>query len=274
MNYDTLAYIAPAALGAALTFWFWARIIRPLWLRARAYIANVSTCGYLPPPPTERAVRFLMRLSRFLTWVQCGKVRIIGRENLDSHQPMIVAPNHPHYIDPAVIAMALDRPARYMAARGVMRFGFGLGSLMAGPCGAFAADLTPGKGGGARLAGVRVITGGETLVMFPEGWAYLDGSLGPFKKGAVRIARESARILGKDTYIVPVFLRYGRYPGAWIKKLSPPVEYLFVFLSSWYYRRGVTAVIGKPIAASSLPGDDAAATEYLQQRIVALDPAR
>ncbi len=265
-----------AALGAlALAGWLSVRFIAPGLRRMRAYINEVSVCGCLPPPPTKRAVNFLYRFAQVLTWIQVGKIKVVGKENLNVPGPKVIAPNHPHYIDPAVIVLLLNRlPARYMAARGVFTFGRGLGSLLAGPTGGFPADLTPGKGGPAREAGVRVLTSGQTLVMFPEGWAYLDGSLGPFKKGAVRIAREAARQVKEGVHIVPVHLRYGLYPGAWIKKLPPPVEYLLIFLLSWYYRRGVTAVIGKPIATRELPADDAAATEVLRQRIIALDSAR
>lgn len=262
----------PSAFWLAVGFLVWRRHVQPLLRSVRTYIKNVSTCGFLPPPPSKVAVAFLHWLSRVLSWIQVGKVKIIGSENLKADGPMLIAPNHPHYIDPAIIVLALGRPVRFMAARGVMRFGFGFGSLIAGPCGAFTADLTPGKGGPARVAGVRVLTSGQVLAMFPEGWAYLDGKLGPFKKGAVRIAREAATQIGQAVNIVPVHLRYGRYPGNWIRKLHPIFEYLLVFLAFWYYRRGVTCVIGKPISSSTLPSDDTEATEILKKRIVSLDP--
>ncbi len=257
--------------GAIALGWLILRYLIPPLRRAFAYSKLASTCGYLPDPPTPGAVRFLRRFARFVCFIQVGRSEVVGRENLDHQGPVLVAPNHPHYADPGVMVLVLNCPARYMAARGVFRFGFGAGALLAGPCGAFCADLTPGKGGPAREAAVRVLASGQKLVMFPEGWAYLDGQLGPFKKGAVRIAREAASQLGKPVSIVPVHLRYGRYPGSWIKKLTPPLEYLFVFLNSWYYRRGVTVVIGQPISSNDLPADDSEATELLKQRIVALD---
>src|SRR5262249_50300916 len=252
-----------------------ARFIIPAFRKMRAYIAQVSACGCLPPPPTKRAVNFLYRFAQVVTWIQVGKIKVVGKENLNVPGPKIIAPNHPHYVDPGVIVLLPDKqPARYMAARGVFRFGRGIGSLLAGPTGAFPADLTPGQGGPAREAGVRVLTSGQTLVMFPEGWAYLDGSLGTFKKGAVRIAKEAARQLEDPVHIVPVHLPSGRSPGRWTKKIPPQVEHPLVFLESWYDRRGVAAVIGKPIPASTLPADDAAATELLRQRIISLDSAR
>jgi len=269
------SYMVPALGLLALIGWLSVRFIIPAFRKMRAYIAEVSACGCLPPPPSKRAVNFLYRFAQVVTWIQVGKVKVVGQENLNVPGPKIITPNHPHYVDPGVIVLLLNRqPARYMAARGVFTFGRGIGSLLAGPTGAFPADLTPGKGGPAREAGVHVLISGQTLVMFPEGWAYLDGSLGTFKKGAVRIAREAALQLKDAVHIVPVHLRYGRYPGSWIKKIPPQIEYLLVFLMSWYYRRGVTAVIGKPIPVCTLPADDAAATELLRQRIISLDSAR
>lgn len=247
--------------------------VTPRRAHNRAYIERVSTCGFLAPPPTVQGLRSLRRLARFLTFVQVGRIKVLGRENLDNVKgPMLVAPNHPNSADVAVMPLVLDRPARYMAARGVFTFAGGWGALLCAPMGAFAVDLSPGMGGPAKDAAVKVLTSGETLCMFPEGWAYLNGRLGPLKKGAVRITREAAQLLGETTYLVPVFLRYGRYPGDWIRKFPPPIEYTFVLLNSWLYRRGVTVVIGKPIPSTELPPDDTRATALLRDRIVALDP--
>lgn len=270
-----LIFLLVLALGAA---YFWVRVARPAIGRARQYIEKVSTCGYLAPPPTPGWVRFLQGFSAVVTGLQVGRITVIGQENLppknDTDSPFMVCPNHPHYVDPGVIVRVVDRPARYMAAQGVFTFGHGFGALLAGPCGAFAVDLTKGKGAPARLAAIKVLTSGQVLVMFPEGWAYLDGHMGPLHKGAVRIAKEAHHELGKPVKIVPVFLRYGRYPGQWIKRFSPPLQYYWVFMNKWYYRRGCTVVIGKPILSSELPEDDCAATEMLRQRITGLDPQK
>jgi 1-acyl-sn-glycerol-3-phosphate acyltransferase len=261
--------IAALTVAVGLSVW-----LRPRLRRARAYIKNVCTCGYLAPPPTARGLRWLKRTAGVLTFIQVGRIKYIGRENLDlAPGPMIVTPNHPHWADPGVLALALDRPARYMAAGGVFKFAWGLGGLVAGPMGAFCVDLDAGKGGPAREAAVKVLTSGQTLGMFPEGWAYLDGVMGRLKKGAVHIAQEASEILQQKTYIVPTFIRYGKYPGSWIRKLPPQLEYLFVFINFWLYRRGATVVIGKPIAVTDFPANDDEATEFLRQQIVALDPA-
>jgi len=260
---------------ALLGTWVAWRYTKPMRERARSYIKQVSTCGFLAPPPTPRALRFLMRWAKTLAFIQVGNIKIVGRENLDNIPgPHVITPNHPHWVDVAVTPILVNGPARYMAAQGVFTFAGGLGALMVGPIGAFCADLTRGRGAPALEAGIKVLTSGQRLVMFPEGWAYLDGKLGPFKKGAVRIAREAANRLGQTTYVVPVNLRYGKYPGSWITKLPPPIEYALVFALFFVYRRGLTMVVGKPIAIDQFSLDDATATEELKQAIIALDPAR
>lgn len=267
----TTVAIVLCALIAAWVAWRYSSIRE----RARAYIRQVSTCGFLAPPPTPQAVRRLLRWAKSLAFIQVGKINIVGRENLENIPgPHVITPNHPHWVDVAVTPILMNGPARYMAAQGVFTFAGGLGALLVGPVGAFCANLTRGQGAPALEAGIRVLTSRQRLVMFPEGWAYLDGKLGPFKKGAVRIAREAAKRLGETTYVVPVNLRYGKYPGSWITRLPPPIEYALVFALFFVYRRGLTIVVGKPIAIDQFSTDDTVATEELKQAIIALDPAR
>jgi 1-acyl-sn-glycerol-3-phosphate acyltransferase len=246
--------------------------LAPYWQRYRAYARAVATCGYLPDPPKPRAVRLLNAISRCVTGYQVGKIKASGVENLPKSGPAVIALNHPHYTDGFVVQQLLPRPARYMGAQWVFRLPFGIGPLLA-RCGGFAVDTTSGKGGPARDAAVKVLTTDQQLVLCPEGETHLDGALGQFKKGAVRIAREAAEKLGTPVPIIPVCLRYGKYPGSWIMKWPKYRSYAYLILTAWYYRRGVTVVVGKPIGADELSGDDEKDTELLRSRVAALDPA-
>jgi 1-acyl-sn-glycerol-3-phosphate acyltransferase len=246
---------------------------RSRWRTIRRYIDDVATCGFLPPPPSPRATRAQWWLARCFAFVQVGRIDVVGREHLAAATPpYIVTPNHPHYADAAVVPLVLDAPSRYFVARGVLHRCFGVGALVLGPMGAVCVDLSPGKGSPAVAAGIQLLVAGERLVLFPEGWAHMDGVPGPYKTGAVRITKAAAAALGRPTYLIPVFLRYARYPGPWIRRLPPAAEYLIVLFGFWRYRRGVRVVIGVPIASSELPGDDHEATAMLRQRIEALDP--
>lgn len=247
------------------------RFVLPYWRRYRAYARDVATCGYLSDPPKPRAVRLLAVISRCITAYQVGKIKASGLEHLPKSGPAIIALNHPHYTDGFVVQQLLRRPARYMGAQWVFRLPFGIGPLL-GRCGGFAVDTTSGKGGPARDAAVRVLTTGQQLVLCPEGETHLDGALGQFKKGAVRIAREAADKLGAPVPIIPVCLRYGKYPGSWIMSWPKYRSYAYLVFMAWYYRRGVTVVVGEPISSAELTGDDEKDSELLRSRVAALRP--
>lgn len=168
----------------------------------------------------------------------------------------------------------LDEQAHYLIDRDVLRSFGGLAAFLLSPTGAIPVNIERGKGTAARHAGVKSLSSGKTLVVFPEGWAYLDGSVGQFKKGTVRIAKETARNTGVETYIVPAYMRYGTYPGQWLKKFSNPVQFLIIFALAPFYRAGLQITIGKPIAVSELPLDDEEASEFVRQKVIATDPAR
>jgi 1-acyl-sn-glycerol-3-phosphate acyltransferase len=239
------------------------------------YIKNASTCGVLVPPPTVRATKMFHAFARFVAFIQVGKIRIKGLETLRNlPAPYIVASNHPHYADAAIIPLMINAPARYMMAREVFEFAGGLGALIGGPSGAFAVDIDQGQGAPAFRAAIRVLTSNQRLVIFPEGWAHLDGKMRLFKKGAVCIAKQAAHQLKHAVNIVPVFLRYDRYPGSWITKLNPRLQYFVAFLCFWRYRRGVTVVIGNPISSGTLPTCNNEATTMLQNAIIDLDPKK
>lgn len=241
----------------------------------RNYIKNVTTCGFLVPPPTVRATKRFHVFARLIAFIQVGKIRIKGLEILQQlPAPYIVASNHSHYADGAIIPLMINAPARYMVVRELMQFGGGIGALIGGPVGAFSVDIDRGQGAPAVRAAIKVLTSNQRLVIFPEGWAHLDGKMRSFKKGAVFIAKVAAYKLKHAVNIVPIFLRYDRYPGSWISKLNPRLQYFLEFLCFWRYRRGVTVVVGNPISSAMLPMNNDEATTMLQNAIIDLDPQK
>jgi 1-acyl-sn-glycerol-3-phosphate acyltransferase len=244
-------------------------------MKISSYIKNASTCGFLVAPPTLRATKMFQAFARFVAFIQVGKIRTKGVETLQNlPAPYIVASNHPHYADAVIIPLMINAPARYMVAREVMQFAGGMGALILAPAGAFAVNIDPGQGAPAIRAAIRVLTSNQRLVIFPEGWAHLDGKMRSFKKGAVAIAKQAAHQLKQAVNIVPVFLRYDHYPGSWITKFNPRLQYLFTFLCFLRYRRGVTVVVGNPISSATLPKCNHEATAMLQNAIISLDPKK
>jgi 1-acyl-sn-glycerol-3-phosphate acyltransferase len=256
-----------AGCVAALCAYPW---LRRGWRAGRERIRSVCTCGYLPDPPTALAHRVMKWVARFVVWLQVGRIRVTGLEHLDVVGPRLITPTHGHYLDPFVLALILPGRARCMAACGLLASGGGLAALILSRWGAFCVDLADGRGGPAAAAAVRVLTSGQTLVLFPEGWAHLDGAVRPFKRGAVGISRMAAQQSGSAVPILPVRLHYGAYPGTWINRLPPPLQYVIMLVGVLAFRRGVQVVCGRPIRSSDLPADPSEATRQLRDRVLGL----
>jgi len=259
--------VAIGAVSATIAISRW---LAPQWRAARHRIRLVCTCGHVPNRPTTAADRVLRMVARGVVWIQVGRVEVSGAENLRCDAPKLIAPTHGHYVDAFVLALVLPDRARAMAARGLLQFGGGLGALLFSRWGLFCTDLTAGKGAPALKAAVGILASGQTLLMFPEGWAHMDGVVGSFKRGAASIARMAEAKVGRPVSIVPVYLRYGAYPGSWIRKLPPPLQYLIVLMGLMFFRRGVHVVVGEPLLSSHLPKDATLATEDLRRAVLAL----
>jgi len=243
-------------------------------------IKNVTTCGYIAPPPTPEKVRSLNRVARFFIWLQVGKVRYEGLENLHNlKEPSIVSANHPHWIDPLIISQAVNGPARYMAHGRVMQSLGGLFGVYLSRRGVFAAqDNIKDHGVRTREAATQMLTSGQQMVIFPEGLTNFSPAIEDLRPGNVKVAREAAIRLGKPVYIVPAYTRYGRYPGKWLSKLDRAVQYFVVLFGFALYRRHAVCTIGKPISTEELYGPtlnertDDEAMALLKERLVSLDP--
>jgi 1-acyl-sn-glycerol-3-phosphate acyltransferase len=259
--------LIPLILPIASTFFFYS-----LFKRYKLWIKKISACGYAEPP-NPKAFAFVMWILRILTYIQVGEVRVIGRENLNTQGPMIVSPNHPHYVDAAIFPNLIQRQARYMVDEDVLRFGFGLGALILVPAGAFPArDRTRGSNLRTCETAVQFLSSGYPLMIFPEGHTNFKLQMAPLKKGAIRIAKMASQKLQKPVFIVPAHIRYGRYPSGWLQEIKPPLQYLLVLLASFYFRRGATVIFGTPISSADLPQLDKEACNYLAKNIQALDP--
>lgn len=274
-----LPHLLSAGVATLAVYAFWRFYFKDVWARARVYMKNAATCGYLMPPPTKRASNWLRRFAWCLSFAQVGTVRVHGLENLEelerSGKVYMLNMNHPSWMDPAMAAIIMDgRPTRFFATHTVATAFWGLGGLLVGPCGVISVDLARGKGHPAYLAGVQVLKERQRLIVFPSGWAKLDGIEAEHKTGVVRMAKEVSAALGEPVYMLPGFIRYGRYPGSWIVKWPAPIGYFFMFVFRSWYRNGAVVNLGKPISTADLPDDPHAAKDYLHDRIMELDPQR
>ncbi len=142
-----------------------------------------------------------------------------GLHHVPAHGAIIVAGNHPSYLDPILIYLPLRRPLRFMAWDALFRI------PLAGPLmralGAFPVDLRKGKGEAAFQQALKVLNDGDALGIFPEGQRSETGALGGLKTGVARLA------IATNAPIVPVTI--GGASRAWPKwKLLPKPAKLIV----------------------------------------------
>jgi 1-acyl-sn-glycerol-3-phosphate acyltransferase len=135
-----------------------------------------------------------------------------GLENVPENGSVIIAGNHPSYLDPALVMLPLKRPVRFMAWDAL--FNIPLFGRIIRALGAFPVDLRKGKGEAAYRQAVHVLERGDVLGIFPEGRRSEWGVMGELRNGVARLAIETG------APIVPVTI--GGAFRAWPKwKLLP-----------------------------------------------------
>ncbi len=130
-----------------------------------------------------------------------------GLDNIPTSGPVIIAGNHPSYLDPVLVALPVERPIRYMAWDVLFKIPL-LGQVIKA-LGAFPVDITRGRGEAAFHEALRVLSTGEALGIFPEGQRSERGPMGELRTGTARLAVETG------APIVPVTI--GGASRAWPK---------------------------------------------------------
>ena len=126
--------------------------------------------------------------SRFFLALAGSRLEIHGRDNIDrSHQVVFIA-NHISNLDIPVMFLATEMPIRYLAKAELFKIPV-LKQAM-GAMGIVKVDRVRGSAIHSYVnAGVTAATArGQSLIIFPEGTRSMSGQMGPFKKGAFRIA--------------------------------------------------------------------------------------
>src|SRR5262245_24463773 len=135
-----------------------------------------------------------------------------GVENVPEEGAVIIAGNHPSYLDPVLVGLPIRRKIRFMAWDALFRIPL-LGWIIKA-AGAFPVDLRKGRGEAAYHEARRVLESGEALGVFPEGQRSDQAAMGDLRAGMARLAVETG------APIVPVTI--GGAMRAWPKwKLLP-----------------------------------------------------
>lgn len=141
-----------------------------------------------------RTGRSFRRLGRMLSRVNPWKIRITGREHMDSSQVYVIVSNHQSLADiPLLSHLRLD--TKWLAKAELFRVPlFGWMLRMAGDV---PVDRSvPRQGARAMLRCAKYLRQHCSVVFFPEGGRSPDGEVQPFNEGAFQLAiREQVPIL-------------------------------------------------------------------------------
>ena len=175
------------------------------------------------------------------------RLRVVHRERMINHGPVILASNHESYLDPPLVGSVSDRAIFFLARKTLMEgafFGWLLPKLNVIPVDQEGGDRS------ALKALIRILKAGEGTLVFPEGERTRDGRLAPALPGlGFVIAKTLAPV-------VPMRIFGAR--AAWPRGGRPV---LF---------RPITVVVGEPIYFTAADLEPAGKELYLRlsQRVM------
>ncbi len=149
-----------------------------------ALVALVATVHALRLVP-EFVVRFLAWMVMHVVY----RIRIEGRENIPQRGPALLVVNHLSFVDSLLVASCIQRFVRFLAYRGVCEqplLGHALRWMHAIPVD----GKRPRAIVGAIRRSRRELEAGHVVGIFAEGRISRDGTLGEFRPGLERIARD------------------------------------------------------------------------------------
>ncbi len=206
--------------------------------RFREHVERVLTSGYVPKSsrPLQLVARFIARIWLF---IQIGRVKIIGAENLTPNGRVIFCPNHSSMFDAIVIFAIMRRFPKYMTAYEEMQGLWGLKAAAMAAFGCFAVDRSKGKS--VIEPAINVVVEGSPLVIFPEGKISNSGTYLPFKKGSALIAIGACEKLQhlEKVGVVPIHICYG--------KRDEKTAGASYGAMGFKWRGGVVITVGEPI---------------------------
>ena len=162
----------------------------------------------------------LMRLALFCF----AKWTVIGTENIPENNGCVLVSNHIHIVDPPLVA-ASSRTRRLRTMAKQELFDLPLIGWVFKAYGAYAVKRT-GTGLKAMRDSLRLLDGGEAILLFAEGTRSRGGPLHPAQRGAALIALRS------KLPVVPVSIQGSnvRFPNiffAWILRRRPEITVEF-----------------------------------------------
>lgn len=129
--------------------------------------------------------------ARSLTWASWVRVRVEGREHLQAGQSYVILSNHQGAYDILALYGFLGREFRWVMKEELRRVPF-----LGWGCAAIGHIFIDRRNSARAIASLeeakRHLSGGVSVLLFPEGTRSTDGRLLPFKKGGFAVARQLA----------------------------------------------------------------------------------
>jgi 1-acyl-sn-glycerol-3-phosphate acyltransferase len=165
-------------------------IVWPVIVLATVAFGVPAILAALVPPRGDWFLRFARGWARTVLAVAGVRVRVLHPERLDRDRSFVIVANHESFCDILVLLANLPMQVRFLAKRSVFRVPV-LGWSIA------AAGFVPvdredrSRGTETVDAALRRLSGGRSVVIFPEETRTRNGELLPFKRGAAHLALRS-----------------------------------------------------------------------------------
>ncbi len=275
---DTFAIVAYVAAFA---------LVVVLGMRARFWYLEgqkLQQDGYLPPHPTWFGQSLLRVVSKVLTRLYVGPVKVLHNENTDYPGRLHILPNHQFPLDFTVVGRSLPYGFRHLGTASEMK-GKLRGTLSA-LAGFFAIHTDKGKatekGGGEKAVkamGLALARHKRSRVLtFPQGQLVKDNVLRAeeFRTGSIRamhVAVDEHGVKPEELAVLPMAIHYlrDRRAASWLHRLFNCLGWksfrTFKMFGEVTQNYGAIVAIGKPIPMTELPADPREAIEKVRVEI-------
>lgn len=165
-------------------------VVWPLIVLATVAFGVPAIFAALLPPRGDWFLRFARGWARTLLAIAGVSVKVLHPERLERGRSFVIVANHESFCDILVLLAKLPMQVRFLAKRSVFRVPV-LGWSIAA-AGFVAVDREDRSRGAETVeAALERLSGGRSLVVFPEETRTRTGDLLPFKRGAAHLALRS-----------------------------------------------------------------------------------
>lgn len=194
-----------------------------------AFLASmVILCAFLKWPGDRLYAVFAVTWAKILIRVGGVRIRVDGEDNLDPGRPVVFMTNHRSHYDTPILVRTIPFRLYFIAKMELRKIPF-LGKGMESIDMIFIDRGDRAKSIQSMKNAARLIAGGRSVVMFPEGTRLVGkAALLPFKKGGFHLARNAGVriqpvvIIGSEKILPKGSLAIK--PGEVIVRFGTPIE--------------------------------------------------